>query len=59
MKPKLILGLSGCHSSFVKRFQTVAAEKQVNLYRLIAEVSTVDQKAPSEELIRQIAADLV
>lgn len=54
----LILGLSGCHSSFVKRFQTVAAEKQVNLYRLIAEVSTVDQKAPSEELIAAVADTL-
>ena len=51
----LALGISGCHSSFVKRFKAVAAEKQVNLFRLIIEVSAIDQKKPSEELMRQVA----
>ena len=55
----LILGLAGCHSSFTKRFQNIADEMGVPLYQLIVEVSKRDQKAPSEELIRQIAADLV
>lgn len=51
----LTLGLSGCHSSFVKKFKTIAQEKQVNLFKLIVEVSAIDQKSPSEELIAKVA----
>ena len=54
----LVLGLSGCHSSFVKKFKAAAEEKSVNLYRLIVEVSAVDRKAPSDELIAKIAEQL-
>ncbi|WP_369282839.1 4-hydroxy-2-oxovalerate aldolase [Oscillibacter sp. GMB15532] len=54
----LTLGLSGCHSSFVKKFQAAAAEKQVNLYRLITEVSLIDQKAPSDAVIARVANSL-
>lgn len=54
----LVLGLSGCHSSFMKKFKAAAQEYQVNLYRLIVEVSAVDQKAPSDELITKTAAAL-
>ena len=54
----LVLGLSGCHSSFLKKFKAAAQEHQVNLYRLIVEVSAVDQKAPSDELIARTAAAL-
>ena len=54
----LILGLAGCHSSFTKRFQDIAKEYDVPLYPLVVEVSKLDQKAPSEELIRQVAATL-
>lgn len=54
----LILGLSGCHSSFTKRFQDIAKEYNVPLYPLVVETSKLDQKAPSEELIRQVAAKL-
>lgn len=54
----LVLGLSGCHSSFLKKFRTAAEEHQVNLYRLIVEVSAIDQKAPSDELIAKTAAAL-
>ena len=54
----LVLGLSGCHSSFVKKFKAVAQEKGVNLFKLIVDVSAKDQKAPSEELIRQVADQL-
>lgn len=51
----LVLGISGCHSSFVKKFKTIAEEKNVNLYRLIVEVSKINQKAPSDELIAEVA----
>ena len=54
----LMLGLSGCHSGFLPLFKKVAAEEGVSLLRLIAEVSAVDRKAPSEELIRQKAAEI-
>lgn len=53
-----MLGISGCHSSFLKKFRAAAQEHQVNLYRLIVEVSAVDRKAPSDELIAQTAAAL-
>ena len=51
----LVLGMSGCHSSYVKRFRKVAAEEDVDLYRLIIETSRVDQKNPSEECIRTVS----
>lgn len=54
----LALGLSGCHSSFLKSFKKIAEEEQVNLFRLIAEVSAIDQKNPSEVLIVEIAKKL-
>ena len=54
----LVLGISGCHSSFVKKFKTIAAEKNVNLFRLIVETSKVDQKAPSDELIAAKADEI-
>ncbi|MGI5963044.1 MAG: 4-hydroxy-2-oxovalerate aldolase [Lawsonibacter sp.] len=54
----LILGLSGCHSSFGSLFQKVSEECGVPLYPLIVEVSKLDQKAPSEELIYQVASKL-
>ena len=54
----LTLGLSGCHSSFVKTFKKVAEEEKVNLFRLITEVSAVNQKNPSEDLIRETAKKL-
>ncbi len=54
----LVLGISGCHSSFVKKFKTVAEEKNVNLFRLIVEVSKINRKAPSDELIAEVADKL-
>ena len=47
----LILGLTGCHSSYLPTFKKISAEKGVSLYRLIAEVSAIDRKNPTEELI--------
>ena len=52
----LILGLSGCHSSFLKMFHQVAQEEQVDVYQLIVRVSAIDRKAPTEELLRRTAA---
>ena len=54
----LILGLAGCHSSFTKLFTDIANEYGVPLYKLIVEASKVDQKNPSEELIRRTAEAL-
>ncbi|MGD1832787.1 MAG: hypothetical protein ACPKOP_05515 [Sphaerochaetaceae bacterium] len=54
----LVYGLAGCHSSFASLFAFIAAEMNVDLYRLIVEVSKIDQKSPSETLIRQTAAKL-
>ncbi len=54
----LIYGYAGCHSSFAKLFEKVAREQGVDLYRLIVEVSEIDRKAPSAELIEKIACKL-
>ena len=52
---ELILGYSGCHSAFLKTFRKVAAEYDVDVKRLIVEVSAVDRKSPSEALMRETA----
>lgn len=54
----LMLGLTGCHSNALPMFEKVAAEEQVSLLRLIADVSNIDRKAPGEELLREVAATL-
>lgn len=54
----LILGLSGCHSSFVKKFKAAAQKHEINLFRLIVEVSKRNQKNPSDDLIEEIAQSL-
>ena len=54
----LTLGISGCHSSFLKTFKTVAAEEKVNLFKLICEVSAINRKNPTEALIRETAAKM-
>lgn len=51
-------GLSGCHSSLLKLFHQVAQEENVSLYQLIVKVSEIDRKAPTEALLRQVAATL-
>ncbi len=55
----LMLGLSGCHSSFLPMFRKVAEEENVSLPRLIADASAIDRKAPPEELLRKVAASLM
>lgn len=54
----LMLGLSGCHSNFLPMFRKVAEDEQVSLLRLIAEVSVIDRKSPSEELMHKVAGTL-
>ena len=54
----LMLGLAGCHSNFLPLFRKVADEERVPLLRLIAEVSSVNRKNPSEKLLREIAAKI-
>lgn len=54
----LVFGLSGCHSNFYKLFAEVAGEKNVSLYRLIAETCKLDRKSPDRALIEQVAAGL-
>lgn len=54
----LVYGLAGCHSSFSKLFETVSQEKDVDLYRLIVEVSEINKKAPSLQLINKVADGL-
>ncbi len=55
---ELMLGLSGCHSAFEPMFRRVALEENVSLLRLIAEVSAIDRKAPSESLLHDVAKTL-
>lgn len=58
MPVDLILGMSGCHSTFLNLFKTVADRYGVSLYQLITAVSKLDRKAPSKELIERIAETL-
>ena len=54
----LVYGLAGCHSNFAKLFEDAAKSHRVDLYRLIMEVSAIDQKSPSAELIDKIARSI-
>ncbi len=54
----LVYGMSGCHSSFERLFREVAEEMKVDLYRLIIDVSKINQKDPARELIVQVAGRL-
>lgn len=55
---ELILGLSGCHSSFVKKFKEIAKEYGVDVKQLIMEVSKITRKAPTEQMMREEAEKL-
>ena len=54
----LMLGLAGCHSNYLPMFRKVAEEEHVSLLRLIADGSVIDRKAPSETIVRQVAAQI-
>ena len=51
----IVYGYAGCHSSFANLFKEIASEKNVDIFKLIIEVSKIDRKAPSKELIGRIA----
>jgi len=51
----LIFGLAGAHSSFTKMFVDTAKAKNVPLYKLIVEVSKLNRKNPSQDLVNQVA----
>ncbi|MCH1942681.1 hypothetical protein [Holdemania massiliensis] len=55
----LVLGYSGAHSGFTQLFKLTADKYGVNLYQLIMEVSLINRKNPSVELIEEIAQKLV
>lgn len=55
----LVYGYAGCHSSFSELFKTISLEKGIELYPLIVEVSKIDMKAPSRELIESVAEQLL
>jgi len=54
----LILGASGAHSSFLKLFERVAQEEEVDVNRLIVTVSSENRKNPGEAQIRDAAGQL-
>lgn len=55
----LVYGMAGCHSSYSKLLEKIAAEEGVSLYRLIMEVSKIDRKTPDEALMRKVAKELL
>lgn len=54
----LTLGLSGAHSSFLKTFHETADQGQVDVNRLIVEVSKVNRRNPSKDLMDEVARSL-
>ena len=54
----LVLGYSGCHSSFLPIFRKVAEENKVDLYQLIVEVSNRNKKNPDQKLMEEVAKQL-
>lgn len=54
----LVLGLSGCHSSFLEMFSRIAQEEKVDKYHLIMETSLIDRNKPEEKLIREVAKSI-
>ena len=54
----LMLGLAGCHSNYLPMFRKVAEEENVNLLRLIHDVSDINRKAPGEDLLHEVAQKL-
>lgn len=55
----VVYGYAGCHSSFGDAFEIVAKDKGVQLFPLIVEVSKIDRKAPTKELIEEVADQMI
>ena len=54
----LMLGISGCHSNYLEMFKKVAEEEMVQLQKLIADVSAINRKNPSEILLKETAKEI-
>ncbi len=54
----LMLGLVGCHSSYLPTLKRIAEQEKVPLFKLITAVSIADRKSPTEELMMEQAANL-
>ena len=54
----VVIGMSKFHSGYLPLFKRVIGKYDVNIYRLIQQVSEIDCMHPSEELITSVAKDL-
>jgi 4-hydroxy-2-oxovalerate aldolase len=54
----VVIGMSRFHSSHMPKIKRVLDQIDIDIYRLIAEVSKIDCVDPSEELIASVARDL-
>lgn len=54
----IVYGIAGCHSSFAGMLKDTAQTYAVPQYQLILEVSKRDQKAPSQELVNEVAKEI-
>jgi isopropylmalate/homocitrate/citramalate synthase len=54
----IVIGMAKFHTSHMPRFKRAAEEHEIDLRRLILEVSAVDCVKPSDDLIQSVARDL-
>jgi len=54
----IVIGMARFHSSHMPRFKRAAEEHEIDLRRLILEVSAIDCVKPSDDLIQSVARDL-
>ncbi|MDO5541077.1 MAG: 4-hydroxy-2-oxovalerate aldolase [Eubacteriales bacterium] len=59
LSPKdLIYGLSGCHSNVAPKIEKLAREYGVPVYSYIMAVTARDKRAPSEDLLKEVALEM-
>jgi 4-hydroxy-2-oxovalerate aldolase len=54
----IVIGMARFHTSHMPRFKRAAEEHEIDLRRLILEVSAIDCVQPSDDLIQSMARDL-
>jgi hypothetical protein len=54
----IVIGMARFHTSHMPRFKRAAEEHEIDLRRLILEVSAIDCVQPSDDLIQSMAHDL-
>jgi len=54
----IVIGMARFHTSHMPRFKRAAEENEIDLRRLILEVSSIDCVKPTDELIHSVARDL-